>query len=92
MTDNLQPNSKDCIYGGYKLSSVVPRIVCSDNVVQINIGCENDDEFYSCFNLDGRVQILIETEHDIISVDLEQVLEFAKEYCAGIFERVNSKQ
>jgi len=80
-------NSQLCSCHGYKLSNIVPNIAVSDNVTQINIGCDDDDIFYR--DSGGRVQIIIETKESNIYIDLEDVLRFAKEYCYGIFNRVN---
>ena len=87
-----EDNSQLCSNRGYKLSSVVPDIATSNNVVQINIGGDDDDivDFkpYTAY----RVKIILEVntnyESDIVNIDLEDVLNFAKKYCYDLFQKV----
>lgn len=82
-------NSDECIAGGYKLSCLVTEIGCSENVQQVSIGCDDDDTFYDGAGKSGRVEIEIEmTDGQLASIDLEDVLRFARSYCNGIYERV----
>lgn len=93
----MDDNSQECRYFGYKLSSLVTCIGASENVHNISIGCADDDEFYSkkissteeVPEKTGRVQIEIETNHDIVFIDLEDVLRFARRYCNGIYHRID---
>lgn len=82
-------NSQECRDGGYKLSCTVPDIGHSANVVQVYVGCDNDDTFFTGSSNAGRVQIGIELEDgQMAQIDLEDALRFARTHCAGIYERV----
>lgn len=84
-----QNNSQECSHGGYKLSCTVSDVGHSSNVVQVYIGCDDDDTFYTDSGTGGRVQIGIELEDgQMAQVDLEDILWFARTHCAGIYERV----
>ena len=88
------PNSKECAYGGYKLSSICTDIECFDvdgiPALQVVIGCDEDDTFYSDSDKQGRVTIEIELEDNLITLDLEDVLVFAKKYCSTMYSRINN--
>ena len=77
-------NIKECIYSGYRLSDVYTGIEVSDNIQRISIGSENDYEPKPA----GRVKIEIETQDEILHLDLEDVLRFAKVYCTRLYQRV----
>jgi hypothetical protein len=82
-------NSHECSYGGYKLSCIVPDIEHTANVVQVYMGCDDDDTFYTESGKSGRVQIGIELDDgQMAQIDLEDVLRFARAHCTGIYERV----
>lgn len=84
-----QNNSQECSYGGYKLSCTVTDIRHTPNVVQVYVGCDDDDTFYTDSGNKGRVEIGIELEDgQMASIDLEDVLWFARSHCTGIYERV----
>ena len=42
---NKLNNNHECSCGGYKLSCTVSDVGHSDNVVQVYIGCDDDDTF-----------------------------------------------
>jgi hypothetical protein len=83
-------NSQECAYGGYKLSAIEPEIEirASTEVDVLSAGCEDDDTFYEDAGKSGRVQLQVGTALDTVSIDLEDVLVFARKYCSGIYERV----
>ncbi len=86
------PNSKECAYGGYKLSSICADIECFDvdgiPALQVVIGCDEDDTFYSDSDKQGRVKIGIELDNNLITLDLEDVLVFAKKHCYAMYCRI----
>lgn len=85
-------NSQFCSSRGYKLSNIVPDITVSNNVTQINIGGDDDDIVDSTPDTAYRVKIILEVntnyESDLVSIDLEDVLKFAKKYCYDLFQKV----
>lgn len=86
---NRLNNSRECSYGGYKLSCIVPDIDHTANVVQVYMGCDDDDTFFTGSDNGGRVQIGIELDDgQMAPVDLEDVLRSARTHCTGIYERV----
>lgn len=86
---NKPNNNHECSHGGYKLSCTVSDVGHSANVVQVYIGCDDDDTFYAGSGNGGRVQIGIELEDgQMANIDLEDALWFARANCAGIYERV----
>lgn len=87
------PNSHECAYGGYKLSSICLHDVGhSENILSLWVGSEEDDTFYEGSGKRGRVELSIEL-HDstIVDIDLEELLRFVKKNCAGIYERVGKE-
>lgn len=83
-------NSQECAYGGYKLANIIPEIETrtSTPVEGLSIGCDEDDTFYAGSGKQGRVEIEVTTGLDVVALDLEDVLVFARKYCSGIYERV----
>lgn len=85
----LPNNIQECAYGGYKLSDIITDIDKSDDIVEVYIGCEEDDSHLKIDDNIGRVKINLELKDGSFSyIDLEDVLIFARQYCNGIYERV----
>lgn len=92
-------NSHECYAFAYKLSNVDTGInaYCNGAVIeQITIGCERDDEFY---NVNGKPEltdrVMLDVDIDLgeiigaaVSLDLEDILVFARKHCNGVYERV----
>lgn len=87
-----KPNSQECAYGGYKLSNLDTGIdvVASTEIDTLSIGSEEDDTFYDGSGKSGRVKLYVGTQLDIVEIDLEDILTFARKYCAGIYDRISA--
>ena len=85
---NKKPNSKGSIYNAYKLSNIglEDKVEHQDNCIQILIGCDDDDQFYSDKD-EGRLKVHIETDdpNAMTSFDLEDFLEEVKRMCPQLF-------
>lgn len=81
------PNSQECLYRGYKLSNIEANIE-TNGMIQVCVGCYDDDTFYSNNCKCGRVKVTIESENEYYEIDLEDILVFARQHCNGIYERV----
>ena len=85
---NKKPNSKGSIYNAYKLSNIglEDKIEHQDNCIQILVGCDEDDQFYSDKDM-GRLKVYIETDNPnaMTSFDLEDFIEEVKRMCPQLF-------
>jgi len=83
-------NSLECVYGGYKLSSfnVDIDVKASTEIDTLCIGSDDDDSFYENSGKSGRIKLYVGTQLDIVEIDLEDILVFARKNCAGIYKRV----
>jgi hypothetical protein len=72
-------NSHECLYRGYKLGNIDTDIFHTPDVVQVSVGCENDDQFYSDSEGSGRVMVLVETETTYSEIDPEHLLSWSTE-------------
>lgn len=78
------PNSQECKHGAYRLQNGYTDIIInhSDDIEFLEIGGDDAE----------RTQIYIEGGNGFVAnVDLEDILRFAKKYCAGIYERVGKE-
>lgn len=87
-----KPNSQECAYSGYKLSSITPNIdvIASTEIDTLSIGSDDDDTFYENSGKSGRVKLYVGTQLDIVEIDLEDVLIFERKYCTGIYDRISA--
>ncbi len=81
------PNSRGSKYNAYKLSNIglEDKIEHQDNCIQILIGCDEDDTFYTESD-EGRLKVYVETTNPnaMTSFDLQDFINQVRILCPHV--------